>query len=199
MAVGFCYNLRMESGLSTPPDSMSIDDYLALPEVPGLRRMLIRGKLIERHRPLYRNRIHASLMANVGFILESWRRTRIDSRGELAAGEVETILRRNPNSCVGIDLVYYENELKADETIYEGPPTLAVEILSPHNTHEEVLNKIDEYLACYMPLVWVVEPRRRTVTVYRPDAEPVMFNIRQTIDGDSSLPGLSLPVAEMFQ
>lgn len=117
----------------------------------------------------------------------------------MAAGEVETILRRNPDTTVGIDVAYFAQEVTTDTSIYDGAPELAVEIVSPHNTFEEILNKVEEYLACKVPLVWVIEPRYRTVTVYRPDAEPALFNIHQTLAGDSSLSGLSCPVAEFFR
>ena len=76
---------------------------------------------------------------------------------------------------------------------------LAVEILSPFNTQDEVMNKVEDYLACNVPLTWVIEPRRRTVTVYRPDAEPVLFNVTQTLSGESAPPGFSCPVAEFFR
>jgi hypothetical protein len=37
--------------------------------------------------------------------------------------------------------------------------------------------------------VWVVNPRFKTVTVYRPDAAPPRFHENQTIDGEPHLPG----------
>jgi Uma2 family endonuclease len=47
-------------------------------------------------------------------------------------------------------------------------------------------------------MVWVVEPRFQTVTVYQRGAEPELFNARQELVGDPYLPGFRLPVAEIF-
>ena len=38
-----------------------------------------------------------------------------------------------------------------------------------------------------------------TVTVHRPDAPPEMFNDQQALGGGQVLPGLEIPVAEMFE
>ena len=183
---------------------MTLEEYLALPEVEDTKRMLIRGRLWERPLMTKRNRYHSRLTIRIGYLLEVWLQKQPKPRGEVAGGEAGAIIRREPvATTVGIDVAYFGPDVAANTStgtsLYDGAPVLAVEILSPHNTTEEMLNKAEEYLECGSKLVWVVEPRRRTVTVYRADAEPLMFNVRQTIDGDSSLPGLSLPVAEMFQ
>jgi Uma2 family endonuclease len=49
-------------------------------------------------------------------------------------------------------------------TLIEGVPQLVVEVLSPNDTLDEINEKIDTYLTAGVPLVWIVEPRRRTVT-----------------------------------
>lgn len=183
---------------------MTLEEFLALPEVEDTKRMLIRGRFWERPLMTKRNRIHSRLTARISYLLETWLQKQPQPRGEVAGGEAGAIIRHEPvATTVGIDVAYFGPDVTASTatgtSLYDGSPVLAVEILSPHNTSEEMLNKVEEYLECGSKLVWVVEPKYRTVTVYRPDADPVLFSIRQTIDGDSSLPGLSLPVAEMFQ
>lgn len=182
---------------------MTVDEFLALPEDKTKNRMLIRGKLWERERMTKRNRVHSRLMVRVSHLLELWLEQQAAPRGEVACGEVGAILDREQNSTVGIDVAYFGPEVASNEatgtTLYDGPPVLAVEILSPSNTQDEVMNKLDGYLACGVQLVWVFEPRRRTVTVYRPDAEPVFFNVTQTLAGDAALPGFSRPVADFFR
>ena len=77
-------------------------------------------------------------------------------------------------------------------------PVLAVEILSPNNTVEEIDEKIDQYLEAGVPLVWIVDTRDRTVTIYRPDQEPELVNVRQELSGEPHLPGFRVPVANLF-
>ena len=50
-----------------------------------------------------------------------------------------------------------------------------------------------------MPIVWVVDPSFSTVTVYRPDAKPQLFNADQEITAEPHLPGLRFAVAELFE
>jgi Uma2 family endonuclease len=54
----------------------------------------------------------------------------------------------------------------------EGAPDLAVEILSPGNTVEEINTKIWEYFENGTSLVWVVNPIQNYVLVYRSPTEP---------------------------
>src|SRR6478672_3139496 len=47
------------------------------------------------------------------------------------------------------------------------PPDLAVEVLSPGDLAYDVAAKVQEYLENGFPLIWVVQPNTRTVTIYR--------------------------------
>lgn len=77
-------------------------------------------------------------------------------------------------------------------------PDLAVEIVSPSNTALEILEKAEDYLDAGTRLVWVVEPRRRSITVYRSRKEIRLLGEDDSLDGYDVLPGFSLPVAEIF-
>ena len=58
--------------------------------------------------------------------------------------------------------------------------------------------QIDLYRNIRVPLVWVVDPHDRTVTIYRLDREPELVNIRQELTAEPFLPGLRVAVAEIF-
>ena len=49
-----------------------------------------------------------------------------------------------------------------------------------------------------MAIVWVVNPRFRTVTVYRPGAAPVMFSGYQELTAEPHLPGFRVPVDRLW-
>ena len=55
-----------------------------------------------------------------------------------------------------------------------------------------------EYLAAGTRLVWVVDPRPRTVTAYPADGPPRRYGERDTLDAGAVLPGFTVPVAELF-
>ena len=126
-----------------------------------------------------------------------------EPRGEVHAGEVGCILRRDPDTTVGIDVAYFSAEVMARQTdgttLVEGAPQLAVEVLSPSDKTEEIRDKVLEYLAAGVELVWVVDPYFHTVTVHRPSAPPEMFNNEETLTGGATLPGLEIAVAELFR
>jgi Uma2 family endonuclease len=77
------------------------------------------------------------------------------------------------------------------------PPDLAVEVLSPSNTPDEIAIKVDNYLRAGV-VVWVVNPDAERVTVHRPDAPPQTYGINDTLDGGNVLPGFTLPVRDIF-
>lgn len=82
----------------------------------------------------------------------------------------------------------------------EGAPDLAVEILSPGNTVEEIETKITEYFDNGARLVWVISPTQHYILVYRCAQEPDrLLKSVDSLDGEDVIPGFTLPVAELFQ
>lgn len=77
-------------------------------------------------------------------------------------------------------------------------PDLAVEVLSPGNTAREMARKCQEYFAAGTRLVWLVDPRTYTVTVYTTAVDPTVLDVEQTLEGGTVLPGFTLPVRELF-
>jgi Uma2 family endonuclease len=82
----------------------------------------------------------------------------------------------------------------------EGAPDLAVEVLSPGNTVEEIDDKLVDYFENGARLVWVISPRQQYILVYRSSQEPDrLLKLADSFDGEDVIPGFSLPVADLFQ
>ena len=81
---------------------------------------------------------------------------------------------------------------------FQGPPDLAVEVVSPSDRRAEVEAKSREWLAAGCRMVWVVDPETTTVAVYRPDAGVRTLRIPEVLDGGDVVAGLRLPLAEIF-
>lgn len=187
-----------------PPKLMTTEELLALPD-DGVERWLIRGQLREAKQEdgmTRRNRRHSRGMGKLAFFLEGWRLQQPEPRGEILVGDAAFRLSRNPDITAGIDLAYLSPQLVAvlpeDAYLIDGLPVLAVEILSPSDDQDDILEKVCAYLDAGVPLVWVLEPVFRTVTVYRPGVPPEMFNERQELCGDPHLPGFRVRVADLF-
>lgn len=84
------------------------------------------------------------------------------------------------------------------EPIPDLAPDLAVEVLSESNTEGEMERKLREYFEAGVILVWLIDPKSRTVTVYTAVDQFVVLNERQTLDGGPVLPGFSLPLVDLF-
>ncbi len=181
---------------------MTAEEFLALPTDDSVERMLIRGEVWEK--PMTRrNRFHSGTEAAVAYLLTAWLRTRPQPRGRVFSGEAGVRLTRDPDSIVGIDVAYFSPEQlrsaeSADTTLLVGPPTLAVEILSPSDRIDEIQAKLDEYLGAGVPIVWVVDPHFKAVTVYRPGQGPVTLHGEALMQDETHLPGFRVAVAELF-
>lgn len=187
--------------MATIAAPLTTEEMLALPD-NGVDRWLIAGEL--RERPMtVRNRFHSRIMACVTTELELWLRQQPSPRGLVLCGEAGCRLRRDPDTTVGIDVVYVSPEVaarqSADTSLIEGVPLLVVEILSPNDTQEQIDDKVDVYLTAGVALAWVIDPHDRAVLIYRPDAELELVNIRQELSGEPHLPGFRVPVARLFE
>jgi Uma2 family endonuclease len=188
----------MATAEATSP--LTTEQLLAMPE-DGVERWLIRGQL--REKPMtVRNRTHSRIMIRVGKFLDNWLDGQPEPHGSVLGGEAGVRLRRDPDTTVGVDVVYISAEVAArrpdDTSLIDGAPVLAVEILSPNDTVEAVNEKIDGYLAAGVALVWLIDPHRRTVQVLRPGAEPELVTVLQELSGEPHLPGFRVPVAQLF-
>lgn len=180
---------------------MTTEDLLAFPE-DGMQRWLIAGELRERPTTV-RNRFHSRVLIRVGHHLTLWLEEQPEPRGQILGGEAGVRLSRDPDTTVGVDVVYVSAEVigrQTDETtLIDGIPTLAVEILSPSDTVEDIEEKLTTYQTAGVPLVWILNPYRRTVTVQGPDGRHQLFNDMQDLTGDPYLPGFRVPVRRLFE
>ncbi len=187
---------------TTTAKLMTSDDLFALPHTKRLDRWLFRGELRES-KVTKRNPNHAGAVMTIGGILRDWLNTRPKPRGKLYGGEAYFRIRKDPETNVGIDVALATPEqaaaVKKRSSFVDGPPILAVEVLSPYDKQQEISETIEEYLDCGVKQVWIVDTSAETVTVHRPGAEPVMYSRSQTLPGGDDLPGFSCTVADIFE
>jgi Uma2 family endonuclease len=72
-----------------------------------------------------------------------------------------------------------------------------VEVLSPDDRAGEVLAKVSDWLEAGSRLVWVVDPERRMVRVYRADGSEELAAGSASLDGEDVLPGLTCKVEDL--
>lgn len=179
---------------------MTTKEMLALPE-DGMERELIRGELRERAMTR-RNRLHAATESRIVHVLSKWLDQQSHFEADVLSGEAGSILQKDPDTTVGIDVALFSLDVlrqQNDETrMVLGVPILAVEILSPNDKHEEIREKIVEYLRTGVKLVWEVDPDFQTVRVFQQGREPEMFNRTQKLSAGDVLPDFEVSVADLF-
>jgi len=79
----------------------------------------------------------------------------------------------------------------------DGAPDLAVEIISPDEKSEEMMDKVDEYLERGAKMVWLVFPKKREVWVCT--SLSVYQRVRDVLTAPDLLPGFELPVSKIFE
>lgn len=187
--------------MATATRPLTTADLLAIPE-DGRRRWLIRGELRENGMTI-RNRFHSIAMANLTTFVNNWRFTLPELRGQVVCGEAGVILPGDPETTVGVDVAYVPPDVMIrqtdDTTLIEGVPTLVVEILFPSDKQQEIKEMLAAFRAAGVPMMWVVDPDDRTVTIHRPGELPTLVNAKQDLDGGDVLPGFRVPVARLFE
>ena len=81
---------------------------------------------------------------------------------------------------------------------WNGAPDLAIEVISLGDTYAEVAEKVDEWLTAGCRMVWVVNPRRETVEVYRPNEDFTLLRGTDTLDGGDIVEGFQCQVQDIF-
>ena len=174
---------------------LSLQEFLELPESDD-RYELVEGKLKPKMSPKFK---HSKSQLRLLMVLNQW--CEQSESGQILP-EWGVVLRRGGEDWVPVpDLTYisYERlpvEWEEDEPC-PLPPELVIEIISPGQTFGELTQKATDYLLAGVDLVWVVDNKAQSVTVFRRDALPQTVTLNQTIS-DPLLPGLEIPVFRLF-
>ena len=180
--------------MATATRPMTADDLLLMPD-DGFRYELVRGELRKMSpagydHGIYGGRIYASLAV---YLAEK-------DLGEMPTSDTGYLLAEDH---VRVPDVSFINRRRAPDVgsepgYFQGPPDLAVEVISPNDRLTDVAEKIKDYLEAGTLAVVVVNPRNRTVAVHRPSASPVTLTESDVVEIPEVIPGWALPVAGIF-
>jgi Uma2 family endonuclease len=182
--------------MSTATALLTADDLWRLPN-DGMRHELVKGVLHTMAPPGFE---HGVIGIKLSTPLEQHVNT--NKLGLVVAAETGFLIATNPDTVRAPDIGFVRQDriqtIGIPKKYWPGAPDLAVEVVSPGDTVFEVDDKVQEWLDAGAGLVWVVNPRRRTVTVHRPGVAPVILTTADTLDGLQVVPGFTLPVAKIF-
>lgn len=174
---------------------MTVEEFWRLPG-DGKWRVLVRGEVVETMPPGGR---HGVIASEVSTRLLTWTESGPGGCVGIASGFV---LHRDPDTVRGPDIFYVRAErIPASgipEAFWELAPDVAVEIVSPHDSADEVREKVREYLTAGTRLVWVIYPRTQEVIVHTPDGLARTYSRNDVLGEFDILPGFVCTVAELF-
>lgn len=78
-------------------------------------------------------------------------------------------------------------------------PALVVEVVSPNDSASDLNEKIEDFLAAGVPLIWVPYPETRSVYVYRGDGTGTLLRAGDALEGEAILPGFRCEAAKLFE
>jgi Uma2 family endonuclease len=172
------------------------DDLLHLPD--GDRYELVDGQLVETNMGALSSWVGGSLYA----MLQSYSEN--GSKGW--AFPADTGLQCFPDDREKVrrpDAFFvgrgrFENEQVPDRFVRVAPDVVA-EVVSPNDQYYAVEHKIWEYLEAGVRLAWIVNPRQRTIMVYRGrGGDPSYLTEKDELSGEDVLPGFRVQVAAIF-
>jgi Uma2 family endonuclease len=162
----------------------------------GARRELVRGEVVESMPP---GAQHGSIAVLLAMLLRMWTQ---HSGGGYVGVEAGYVLGHHPDTVRGPDVSYVHIDRIPPGGIPEGfwdlAPDLAIEIVSPSETADEVRQKVRDFLAAGTPLVWTIYPRTREVVVHTADGLARTYTGNMVLQDPAVLPGFSCTVAELF-
>lgn len=177
-----------------PP--VTIAEFERMPDPPdGSRLELVRGEVEVMPPP---NGRHGLVCSEIAWLLKN--HVKPAKLGWVTTNDTGVVLERGPDTVRGPDVAYWSIARQPDvpDGYFLIPPDIAVEVLSPDDRRGAVRAKIKEYLFYSVPLVWLVDPELRTVTVYAGTMRGTELDEDDTLDGGNVLPGFSCKVADLF-
>ncbi len=180
------------------PGPMTADALFAL-KGDGLRHELIAGRLTTMPPT---GGSHGDTTYRVTGELYAFTR----AHGDLGCGygaETGFLVERDPDTVRAPDAAFVGAtklaRIAAPGKFLPFAPDLAVEVVSPNDTHTEVLQKVAMWLRSGAELVWLLDPGTRTVEVHRRGVKAVLvLGDEDTLDGSGVLPGFAVSVRDLF-
>ncbi len=180
--------------VSSPASLITGEELAAMGDIG--RTELVKGEIIHL---MPTGHPHNFYEGNItGFLFAFVRKHQL---GRVLPGEVGIYTHRQPDTVRGADVAFISHQRLAQvqsKSFLDVCPELIVEVMSPDDTWSEVHEKLEEYFAVGAQLIWVVDPRRQKLHIYRSLTDLEILTVQDTLIGGEVLPGFQVPVAELF-
>ena len=163
----------------------------------GFRYELVRGEL-RRMSPSGTE--HGAIVWNLSGLLAP--HIKAENLGQGFGAETGFKIASDPDTVRAADIAFVRRERIPETGIPKNfwplAPDLAVEVLSPGDTYSEVSEKVEDWLNAGARAVWIIDPRRRVVSVHRSMTDVLHLSEADELDGGEVVPGFRCEVSEIF-
>jgi Uma2 family endonuclease len=167
-------------------------------QTPNLGRCeLVRGELNMMTPAGFK---HGLIVINLSSLLNNFVKSR--NLGRITGAETGFIIRRDPDTVLAPDVAFIRADRLPEnlpQGYFDGAPDLAVEVLSPNDRASEVQAKIRDWLEAGCKAVWIVDPKTKSVTIYKSNHDIAVLSTADALADTQLLPGFSAAVSEIFE
>jgi Uma2 family endonuclease len=173
----------------------TVEEFEALPDTRGYE--LLDGQVTEKPMGSESGRVTANLIRLLGgFVWQHKLGNMFDTEG----GYV--LFPERPNRVRKPDASFVRKGRFATDNFPDGYPRMvpdfAFESVSPNDTAEELMQKVEEYIRAGVGLTWVAYPKARVVLAFRPDGSVQRFAATDPLRADDLFPGFACQTEELF-
>ncbi|MBI4339512.1 MAG: Uma2 family endonuclease [Chloroflexi bacterium] len=174
---------------------LTVEDFYRLYSGKEGHYELVEGEVVKMAPPGFQ---HGEIALKIGSLLLAHAQQHRLGRVGVEAGFI-----LGPGTVRGPDVAFVRQERipagGGPQAFFNGPPDLAVEVVSPSDTAAQIEMKVHDYLRSGVAQVWVAYPEGKRVHVYTKDGKALRYESGDALPGGDLLPGFSVAVREIFE
>jgi len=175
---------------------MTADELLMMPN-SRWGYELVRGKL-KKYMPA--GNLHGIIALKIGRIIGNF--VEENNLGVVVAAETGFLISHNPDTVRAPDSAFIGKEKLAKhgitEKFFPDAPDLAIEVVSPNDRKKDIEDKVQDYLAADVKLIWIIYPQKQFVVVHRQSKVVSILFETDELEGEEVLPNFRLPLEKLF-
>ncbi len=176
---------------------LSAEDFELIAQVLGSCE-LVRGEIV----PMSPGEVlHSQVTMNAVRLLDS--RVRPMKIGRVLTGEAGVVVARRPDTVRGADVAFisYQRLPKGptEHGFLKQPPELVIEVFSKDTSWTKMEEKVADYHAMGVDLVWVLDPQTVALRAYPRGGAAFILRDTDTANADPHVPGFAVSVGAFFE
>jgi len=176
--------------------SITLEELAQMPDSKNFE--LVDGELVERHSSIRSSKVSGNVLRLLGN-----EANRTKEAGVFPNDLGYQCYPQEPGRIRKPDVSVVRSERLVDTDPDRGympfPADLVIEVISPNDLSYQVTEKGREYLQAGFPLIWVIHPNVRTVTIYARGQRPTVLEETDEITAEPALAGFRCKVAAFFE